>query len=71
MGQKEKSVKSLTGGIELLFKQNRVDYYKGLGQLISANEIKVTGEQNQTLKAKNIIIATGSEPSGFKGINVI
>lgn len=72
MKQKEKAVKGLTSGIEFLFKKNKVDYIKGHGKFLSANEIEVDliGGGKDTLKAKNIIIATGSEPSPLPG-NVI
>lgn len=70
---KETSVNGLTKGIEILFKQNKVDYFKGTGSFINEHEIKVDaieGGENATLKAKNIIIATGSEATPFPGIEV-
>jgi dihydrolipoamide dehydrogenase len=72
MKQKDKAVKGLTGGIEFLFKKNKVDYVKGYGKFTSANSIDVdlVAGGTQSLKAKNIIIATGSEPSPLPG-NVI
>ena len=72
MKQKQKAVKGLTSGIEFLFKKNSVDYVKGFGKFNSANEIQVdlTAGGSETIKAKNIIIATGSEPSPLPG-NVI
>lgn len=72
MKQKEKAVKGLTGGIEFLFKKNKVDYVKGHGKFSSPNEIEVDlidGGKDK-IKAKNVIIATGSEPSPLPG-NVI
>jgi dihydrolipoamide dehydrogenase len=62
----------LTSGIEHLFKKNKVDYIKGWGKFTSKNEIDVdvTGGSTDKIKAKNIIIATGSEPSPLPG-NVI
>lgn len=73
--QKAKSdaVFGLTKGIEILFKQNKVDYFKGHGSFISENEIKVDaieGGEDAVLKAKNVIIATGSEPTPFPGIEI-
>ena len=64
MSKKEKTVESLTGGIEFLFKKNKVTYYKGLGELKSNTEIAVqsTDGKNTPITAKNIILATGSEP---------
>ena len=66
---KEDSVNSLTKGIEMLFKQNKVDYIKGAASFLSPNTISVQliegGES--TVEAKNIIIATGSEVAPFPG----
>ncbi|KNC98368.1 dihydrolipoyl dehydrogenase [Spizellomyces punctatus DAOM BR117] len=72
LGQKEKSVKTLTGGIELLFRKNKTDYHKGWGKIVSPNEVAVDGVDGSsaTLKTKNIIIATGSEVSPFPGIEI-
>jgi dihydrolipoamide dehydrogenase len=69
---KEKAVKGLTSGIEFLFKKNKVDYAKGYGKFTSKNEIEVDNNDGSkdTIKAKHIIIATGSEPSPLPG-NVI
>ena len=67
MQSKNKAVSGLTSGIEFLFKKNKVDYVKGWGKFNSANEIGVDGVDGKqsTIKAKNIIIATGSEPSSL------
>lgn len=72
MKSKDKAVKNLTGGIEHLFKKNKVDYLKGTGKFASATEIDVdlNDGQKDKIKAKKIIIATGSEPSPLPG-NVI
>ncbi|TPX32473.1 dihydrolipoyl dehydrogenase [Synchytrium microbalum] len=70
--QKDKSVTTLTKGIELLFKKNKAEYIKGWGSLVNPHEISVTGADGSTsvVKAKNIVIATGSESSPFPGIEV-
>jgi dihydrolipoamide dehydrogenase len=72
MKQKEKAVTGLTSGIEFLLKKNKVDYVKGWGKFASPTEIEVDLNQGgkEIIKAKNIIIATGSEPSPLPG-NVI
>ena len=67
MGQvqarKDRIVKGLTGGIELLFKKNKIDWIKGSGRLAGNGRIEVTDGQKQTLVArKEIIVATGSQP---------
>lgn len=68
---KEKSVTTLTSGIEYLFKKNGVDYYRGVGKIVGEHEVEVKGNeggQDALLKAKNIIIATGSEAVEFPGV---
>ena len=63
MDSKATAVKSLTGGIEHLFKKYKVDYLKGKGKITGANSVAVTDldGSNTTVEAKNIMIATGSE----------
>jgi len=41
--RKDKVVQELTGGIEMLFKQNGIDWLKGKGQLLGDKKVKVTG----------------------------
>lgn len=62
--KKNKIVTGLTGGIEYLFKKNKVDYVKGLGSFKDANTITASliAGGTQDVTAKNIIVATGSEP---------
>lgn len=72
MKAKDTSVDGLTKGIEFLFKKNGVDYIKGTGAFVDQNTVKVNllegGEQ--TLRGKNILIATGSEATPFPGLNI-
>ncbi|ORX98327.1 dihydrolipoamide dehydrogenase [Basidiobolus meristosporus CBS 931.73] len=72
MKAKAKSVTGLTKGIEFLFKKNKVDYVKGTGKFTGPNDIEVQTLDGKVekLRAKNIIIATGSEPSPFPGVEV-
>ena len=69
---KDKSVKQLTGGIEMLFKKNGVTYLKGEGSFINEKSISVkpTEGEEYEVEADNIIVATGSEPTPFPGIEV-
>jgi len=64
---KTETIEANTKGIEFLFKKNKVDYVKGWGEIAAATEVKVG---NQTLKTKNIVIATGSEPASLKGVEI-
>mmetsp|Transcript_81935 Transcript_81935/g.206131 ORF Transcript_81935/g.206131 Transcript_81935/m.206131 type:complete len:491 (-) Transcript_81935:127-1599(-) len=72
MKQKEKAVDQLTKGIEMLFKHNKVDYVKGHGTLTGPNGVKVAlldgGEQS--IEAKNIMLATGSDVVSLPGIEL-
>lgn len=72
MKQKGESVTALTKGIEFLFKKNKVDWVKGAGRIAGAGKVEVTADDGKvtTLEAKNIVIATGSEPSGLPGVTV-
>jgi dihydrolipoamide dehydrogenase len=67
MAHKNKIVKELTGGIDFLFKKNKVTRLVGAGQITGKNEVTVEGQKYQT---KNIIIATGSESANLPGIQV-
>lgn len=76
MAAKDKVVKQLTGGIEILFKQNNITYYIGEGTFKDEKSIVVkpvdgvdgSVTKSITLEAQKIIIATGSEVSPFPKI---
>jgi dihydrolipoamide dehydrogenase len=71
LARKDKVVGDLTKGIEFLFKQNKVAYVKGAGRLLGGGKIAVTGSGGeQTLEAKNIIIATGSDVMPLPGVTI-
>lgn len=63
----------ITKNVELLVKKNKVDRYRGFGKLTSKNTIDVldaNGKVTETIKAKNIVIATGASPRVFPNIPV-
>ena len=69
MKRKDQVVQTLTGGIDLLFKKNKVTPYKGRGQLQDAHSVLVqSGDETILLKAKHIILATGSRPASMRGV---
>lgn len=72
MRMKEKSVKSLTNGIEHLFRKNKTSYRKGWGEITGSNEVTLTkiNGVKEIIKTKNIIIATGSEVVPLPGIKI-
>ncbi len=65
--EKSKAVDELTGGIEFLFKKNKVEWLKGRGAFESANSVKIG---NKTVTAKNVIIATGSSVTPLPGVDI-
>ena len=72
MSNKNKSIQVLTKGVEFLFKKNKVTYIKGKGVVFSKNDVVVYGSNNSrsNIKAKNIVIATGSEVASLPGIEI-
>ncbi len=65
--EKAKAVGELTGGIEFLFKKNKVDWLKGYAAFTSPNSIDVVGK---SYTAKNIMIATGSSVMPLPGVEI-
>jgi dihydrolipoamide dehydrogenase len=65
--EKAKAVGELTGGIEFLFKKNKVDWLKGRAAFTSANSVDVAGK---SYTAKNIMIATGSSVTPLPGVEI-
>ncbi|MFN2100327.1 dihydrolipoyl dehydrogenase [Altererythrobacter sp. MF3-039] len=65
--QRLDAVSGLTKGIEFLFKKNKVDWKKGLATFEDAHTVKVGDE---TVTAKDIVIATGSSVTPLPGVEV-
>ncbi|MGB1936230.1 MAG: dihydrolipoyl dehydrogenase [Akkermansiaceae bacterium] len=68
----------LAGGIEFLFKKNKVDYIRGFGAVVDSNHVEVTAEDDskQLLETAHILITTGCKsrelpPLPFNGKSVI
>jgi dihydrolipoamide dehydrogenase len=73
MKQKADSVTALTKGIEFLFKKNKADWIKGTGKIAGPGKVEVTAADGSvtTLTAKDIVIATGSEPTPLPGVDFV
>ncbi len=67
LGYKDGVIKNNTQGIEFLFKKNKIDYIKGWAKLVDNNAVEVDGKR---IEAKNIIIATGSEPATLPNVEI-
>jgi len=63
MQRKERIIQRLSSGVEQLMKANQIKVIKGEGQIIEPGRVEVTKAEGQkeTIKTKNIIIATGSK----------
>ncbi len=72
MGRKDKVVGELTKGVEFLFKKNKIDYVKGAGAIPQAGRVTVALAEGgeETLEARNILIATGSETTPLPGVEI-
>jgi dihydrolipoamide dehydrogenase len=69
--RKDKIVKGLTGGIELLFRKNKIDWIKGTARLAGKAKVEVTEGDKQSLTAtKQIIVATGSQARSVPGVEI-
>lgn len=60
----------LAGGIEFLFKKNKVDYVKGFGSIAGEGKVEVKKEDGstETLDTANIIVATGAKSRALPGL---
>ncbi len=67
MSYKEDTIGQNTKGIEFLFKKNKIDWLKGWGSIPEPGKVKVGDDIHE---AKNIIIASGSEPASLPGVEV-
>ena len=71
MSRKNVVIDQLTQGVSALLKTNKVDLIKGRATTIKKNSIEVIGDNgNQEIEARNIIIATGSSPRNFPGLEI-
>lgn len=71
MIQRKNDVVSQTcAGVKFLMDKNKIDVHTGLGSFVDKNTVKITssdGKESQ-ITGKNIIIATGSKPNYFPGM---
>ncbi|MGR3623483.1 dihydrolipoyl dehydrogenase [Pseudophaeobacter sp.] len=67
MARKDKIVGDLTKGIAFLFKKNGVELIEGWASIPAAGQVQV---EDQIFETKNILIATGSEPTPLPGVEI-
>ncbi|GAA5534874.1 dihydrolipoyl dehydrogenase [Deinococcus aluminii] len=69
LGRKESVVDKLTGGVAYLFKKNKVTSIHGLGRLVRQDgDAWIVDAAGQEVRAKNVIVATGSSPRALPGV---
>ncbi len=71
LGRKRGIVKQNNDGILYLFKKNKVAFFHGRGSFVKASdagyEIAVAGDKAESLLAKHVVVATGSNPRALPG----
>jgi dihydrolipoamide dehydrogenase len=72
LARKDQVVKQNNDGIQFLFKKNKVTFFHGRASFVKAGEggceIKVAGTAEETVAAKHVIVATGSNPRALPGV---
>ncbi len=69
---KDEGVKGNVDGVAFLLRKNKIDHFHGSGRILGPGKVEVTfiNGEKQTLEAKNIVIATGSEVARIPGIEI-
>jgi len=69
---KDEAVDGNVKGVEFLMKKNKIDVAFGAGRITAPGQVEVTSTDGkvQTLETKNIVIATGSDVTRLKGIEI-
>src|SRR5580700_1345983 len=72
MAHKDATVKANVDGVAFLFKKNKIDAFRGTGRIAAPGKVEVKAEDGatQTLEAKSIVIATGSEVMELPGVKI-
>ena len=70
--RKDKLVSDLTSGISALFKSNQITFISGHGCLVEPGSVRVSSDHQpeQFLRAKQVILASGSQPVQLPGMSV-
>ncbi len=72
MAHKDAVVKANVDGVQFLLKKNKVDTFHGTGKIAGKGRVEVAGEdgKSESIVAKNIVIATGSDVAQIPGVNL-
>jgi len=67
---KQEGVDGNVKGVDFLFKKNKIDTFQGTGKIVGAGRIEISGAKKETIETKAIVIATGSDVTRLKGIEI-
>ncbi|HSG96216.1 MAG TPA: FAD-dependent oxidoreductase, partial [Afifellaceae bacterium] len=69
---KDEVVKANVDGVAFLFKKNKVEQFHGAGRIAGPGKVEVTDDDGaaQSLEAKSIVIATGSDSAPLPGVEI-
>jgi dihydrolipoamide dehydrogenase len=71
MNFKQQGIDGNVKGVDFLMKKNKIDVLKGVGKILGAGKVEVSGDgKTETVETKNIVIATGSDIARLKGIEI-
>jgi dihydrolipoamide dehydrogenase len=72
MNHKTETVAANVGGVDYLFKKNKITTLRGIGTIVSPGKVLVTPQTGAPteIETKNIVIATGSVSAGLPGIEI-
>ncbi|MFA7273259.1 MAG: dihydrolipoyl dehydrogenase [Crocinitomicaceae bacterium] len=70
IARKNDVVSQTCNGVKFLMDKNKITVFEGLGSFVDSTTVEIKGNDNKTqqIKSKNIIIATGSKPNFFPGM---
>lgn len=68
--RKDKIVKKLAMGTDFLMKKNKVETFRGKGTITGPGTVQVEGEVVSEIRAKSILVATGSEAKLLPGLEL-
>ncbi len=69
LSRKDAVVKKMVGGVTFLMKKNKIEYFPGAARIAAPGKIEVKSAQGTaTIAAKNLLIATGSEPASLPSL---
>lgn len=70
MARKDEVISQTCDGVKFLMDKNKIDVHYGMGSFVDKNTVEILGadKKKTQIKGKNVIIATGSKPNYFPGM---